>query len=367
MMLLKRKIQISAIVLFIVFLADSVMSCTVPVFQYAMERWAQSYYHGVLFYKGSLSQEDKETFASFQQMLKKNNSLLNLQVEKLNVESKPGQYKQLLKGTDPGHLPALALWYPRQKGQNKPFWIGELQMSVLANIAKSSKRREMTGHLIEGSPVVWLLVYPQEQENIQAQLNNLKGGIAKSIEAMKKSPQFKPILEGNGKEVSFPVITISSGSREESVVLSMITGLRDGSSVKEPVVIPVFGRGRALTTFTADKISEERIYNIMTFLMSPCACQIKMASPGTDMLVQANWQKAFDEYSQQNTSPTLTGVMPDSSSETTMNTENDTIIDLTTDQQSSFVNSKIVTSAGGIIGILVIVIGIVTVIVLKRK
>ena len=367
MMLLKRKVQISVIALFLIFLANSVMSCTVPVFQYAMERWTQSYYHGVLLYSGNLSQEEKETFASFHRMLKNNNSLLNLQVEKLNVESRPDQYKRLLKGADPGNLPALALWYPRQKGQNKPFWIGDLQMSDLEKIGESSKRREITGHLIKGSPVVWLLVYPQGHDNKQVPLNSLQSGITKSVEAMKQRPQYKPLLGENGKEVSFPVVTLSAGSQKESVVLSMITGLRDGSSVKEPIVIPVFGRGRALTTFTADKISEERIYNIMTFLMSPCACQIKMASPGTDMLVQANWQKAFDAYPQQNASPTLTGVMPDSSSESTLTTENDTIIDLTTDQQSSFIGSKIITSAGGIIGILAIVIGIVTMIVLKRK
>ena len=210
-----------------------------------------------------------------------------------------------------------------------------------------------------------MLIRPGDQSGEQEYLKRLEDGIAQSVNAMKQSPQFKLILENGENEVSFPIVTVSAGSAEESVLISMITGLQDISSIKDPIVIPVFGRGRALTTFTGDEIDKDLIYNVMSFLLSPCACQIKMASPGTDMLIKANWQKSFDQYSQQNTSPALTSVMPDSSSTITM--ENDSIIDLTTGQSSSIFSSRIIGSAGGIIGIFVIVIGIVTVIILKRK
>jgi|GEM_PF-5232970 len=365
MKMIKKAFRIYLITILLVLSAQTAFSCTVPVFQYAIERWNQSYYDGVLLYEGNLTQKERETYAEFQKMLQKNNSLLNLRIEKLDVSSQPDKYQQLLKDLRPDDLPALALWYPRQKGESEPFWVGDFQMQSLSKIVQSAKRREVTSHLIGGSPIVWMFIHPANQNVHKEKLGSLKNGISQSVSLMKQSPQFKPILENGGDEVTFPVVTVSAGSPEESVLISMITGLQDISSIKDPVVIPVFGRGRALTTFTADKINRDRIYNIMSFLLSPCACQIKMASPGTDMLIKAQWEKAFGEFASLDNTPALTSVMPDSSA--TINTENDSIIDLTTDQHSSFFSSRVIGSAGGIIGIFVLIIGIITVIILKRK
>ncbi|MGM0531263.1 MAG: hypothetical protein ACQER7_07925 [Bacteroidota bacterium] len=366
---MKKRIKAIAILIFLLFGAHAVMSCTVPVFQYAMERWNQSFYDGVLLYRGSLSQEEKETFASFQEMLSKDNSVLNLRIEKLDIESNPDQYEQLLQDAKPGELPALALWYPREKGNNKPFWTGQLEMPVLKKMVESAKCREVTEHLIGGSPVVWVLVQPPGQTDKDETVVRLKEGIANTVADMKQNPQFETLLKSDEGEVSFPLVEVSADNAGESVLLSMITGLKEDSKIKKPLVVPVFGRGRALTTVTADNITQERIYDIMRFLMSPCACQVKMASPGTDLLVKGNWEKAFDESSQGSSSPTLTSVRPDSSStsNSTITAENDSIIDLTTDQNASFFSSKIVNTTGTIIGILVVVIGVITVIVLKRK
>jgi len=362
-------LKFSMVFLVVLLGARPVFSCSVPVFQQAMERWRQSSYDGVLFYRGSLNQEEQETFASLQEMMRKDNSVLNLRIEKLDVDSKSDQYEQLLQGVKPDKLPALALWYPREKGNRDPFWVRPLQSQVLEKIVESGKRREMASHLVEGCPVVWLLVYPSGEKNKEATLNSLREKISKSVTSMKQNPRFKPIIENGDSEVSFPVVTISADNPEESVLLSMITGFKEGSSVNKPVVLPIYGRGRALTTVTTDELDEDLIYNIMSFLLGPCSCQTKAANPGTDMLVKANWEKASDSFSQESPSM-LTSVRPDSGSANTSSTltaENDSIIDLTTDQHSSFFNTKIVSSVGGIIGILVVIMGVLTWIVLKRK
>ena len=365
MRMIKKEFKIFSITILLVLFGQVTFSCTVPVFQYALERWNQSYYDGVLLYEGNLTQKEKETYAEFQEMLQKNNSLLNLRMEKLDVSSQPDKYQQLLKNLRPDRLPALALWYPRQKGQGEPFWIGDFQMPVISNIVESDKRHEVSNHLVDGSPIVWMLIAPGGHSDHKETLNRLRTAISESVGVMKQSPQFKPLIVNGENEISFPVVTVSAENSEESVLLSMVTGLSEGSSLKQPMVVPVFGRGRALTTFPAHEIDEELIYNIMSFLLSPCACQIKMASPGTDMLIKAQWEKAFGQFASMDNTPALTSVMPDSS--TTITTENDSIIDLTTDQHSSFFSSRVIGSAGGIIGILVVIIGIITVIILKRK
>jgi len=365
---LKKNTNRYLITLLLLLGSQFAMSCTVPVFQYAMERWTQSYYEGVLLYQHELSEEEKAIFTRFQKMFRENNALLNLRVEKMDVHANSGKYQRLIKDYEPENLPALALWFPRQKGKIEPFWTGKLQIEQLEHIIKSAKRKEITGHLLEGSPLVWMLIAPGDQYPVKDYFRRLKDGISVSVEAMKKQPQYRPLIVKEDEVVTFPVVTVSADNPDESVLVSMVTGIQDGVSLDEPIVVPVFGRGRALTSFPAKEISKEQIYNIMTFLMSPCACQIKMASPGMDMLIKAEWSEAFDEYAQPASTPTLTSVMPDSTKPAAAITaENDSIIDLTTGGNSSFMHSRILNSTLGIIGILVVILGILTVIVLKRK
>jgi hypothetical protein len=84
----------------------------------------------------------------------------------------------------------------------------------------------------------------------------------------------------------------------------------------EPVIFPVFGRGRALYALIGEGINTDNIREAVAFIVGPCGCEIKMLNPGVDLLMAANWDAAamqfYEEfYETYNEVPELTGVMPE--------------------------------------------------------
>jgi hypothetical protein len=94
----------------------------------------------------------------------------------------------------------------------------------------------------------------------------------------------------------------------------------------EPVVFPVFGRGRVLYALIGQGITTDNIRETIAFLVGPCGCEIKMMSPGVDLLMAANWDAAAMQFYQEfyetyNEVPELTGVMPEAPADANLQTE----------------------------------------------
>jgi hypothetical protein len=90
----------------------------------------------------------------------------------------------------------------------------------------------------------------------------------------------------------------------------------------QPVVFPVFARGRALYALIGEGINTENIRETISFLVGPCGCEIKMMNPGVDILMAAKWDEAamkfYEEYSETYVEiPEVTGVMPEAPAATT--------------------------------------------------
>jgi hypothetical protein len=64
----------------------------------------------------------------------------------------------------------------------------------------------------------------------------------------------------------------------------------DLAAVREPIVFPIFGRGRALYALVGKGIRAETIEQAATFLIGKCSCQVKEQNPGTDLLLTADWK-----------------------------------------------------------------------------
>ncbi len=66
---------------------------------------------------------------------------------------------------------------------------------------------------------------------------------------------------------------------------------RDLAGFKEPLLFPVFGRGRALYALAGKGINRETLDEAATFLIGKCSCQVKELNPGVDLLLAADWDK----------------------------------------------------------------------------
>ena len=80
----------------------------------------------------------------------------------------------------------------------------------------------------------------------------------------------------------------------------------------EPMVFPVFGRGRLLGCLFGEYITKKHIDEATFFLSGACSCEVKDLNPGVDLLMAAPWDYVvMNSFIEDEPLPELTGVLPD--------------------------------------------------------
>jgi len=293
-----------------------VQACSTPVFRYALERWPADFYDGVLVHRGPIA-DDHPAARLFEG---ETAEFLNLRLSRMDLDSAAEEdVKNLLGDKVPEKLPALVLWYPWQKGRAAPFWSGEFTPATVAVLIQSATRQEVAKRLSEGEAGVWIFVESGDKDKDKAALELLKKELKiVTKELMEFAP---PIEEMDQPSVSFDFSTVSLSRTDpnERMLLSMIMRSEPDLDeyVKEPMAVPVFGRGRALYTLIGEGINADNIREAAAFLTGPCGCEIKMMNPGVDLLMAVNWDGAVMQYYEEfyataeEELPELTSVFPD--------------------------------------------------------
>jgi hypothetical protein len=168
-------------------------------------------------------------------------------------------------------------------------------------VFQSPARDEIARRLLAGHSVVWLLVTSTDQaRNDQAR---------RTLEQHLRTTTDKIALPDGiglpGSElyseipllVKFSVLEIRSDDPHEKFLVDLFRGFRpDVLDGGDPLVVPVFGRGRALEVLPASKLNAGLVEDLCGFLSGACSCQVKDQNPGFDLLFSVDWnQKLFGE------------------------------------------------------------------------
>lgn len=316
---MKKHLTMMIMLGFLILLPQSAFACAVPVFRYALERWVPDYYEAVLIHKGKIAEDDPA--ASL--LRDKTEEFLNLQISEIDIESSTeDEIKGLLGDKVPATLPAIALWYPWQKGRAAPFWIGEFNTSTVEALAQSPVRSQLGERLTKGQSGVWVFLESGNADKDKASLELLKQVLEEATKELKEMESFVDESEVPGVTYEFSVVSVSRSNPQEEILRTMLLNSEpDLQEYKdEPVVFPVFGRGRSLYALVAAGISADNIRETIAFLTGPCGCEIKMLNPGVDLLMAVDWdtavmkfyEKFYEEYYQmEEPQPELTSVFPE--------------------------------------------------------
>ncbi|MBN2058896.1 MAG: hypothetical protein JW882_00650, partial [Deltaproteobacteria bacterium] len=237
-------------------------------------------------------------------------------IREVDIASFPEEkLTDLLKGPVPDKLPVFAIWYPDQMGEKAPIWIKELAPSFVEAFIQSPKRKELAESLINGESVVWIFIPSGNAKKDEPAKALIERELDVAIQTYSKMPY--TILSGaKQKKLSygFPIMTVSPHDPAERLFIDML--LKSESDLyehtDEPMVFPVFGRGRALGCLFGEYITERNIQDASAFLSGSCSCEVKALNPGVDLLIAAPWdQVVFDSFVEDTPLPELTGVMPD--------------------------------------------------------
>ena len=253
--------------------AATAWGCQVPVFRYALERWEPGRY---LVKAPAVVSVDTLTNAE--------------------VQVTPG-------------IESLQLHYPRQLRQAsaKPIWTAPMNAENLRLMLDSPMRQTLKQRLLSGQSAVWLLIESGDvakdnaaaavmEAGLQAAQEKLKlpDGVITQDEASdpKKLHENADILQSDlPLKIEFSTLRLSRQNQQEAALTAMLMHIEPDlvDYVKEPMVFPIFGRGRALEPMIGKGLHADNIYEAAAYLCGACSCEIKEQNPGIDLLMSADW------------------------------------------------------------------------------
>jgi hypothetical protein len=169
-----------------------------------------------------------------------------------------------------------------------------LAEAVSADLFDSPVRRRLRRRLLDGHSVVWLVVQSDNAAKTQRVTSRLEQQLA-------RLPQQIQLPEGIGLPGSelyadvplvlkFSVLTIDPADPRERFLVQLLTGLRQQAfDAGEPLLVPVFGRGRALEVIPGEDLQGPLAGDLTRFLCGACSCQVKEQNPGFDLLMTVDW------------------------------------------------------------------------------
>ena len=296
------------IALFVFVLPAVALSCQVPVFRFALERWVPDAYRVSVSpgRSGEFTPEEKtliELLKSWQSGSDGESRILaNLHIEVTDTGKESDQA-------------SFEVSYPEKaRGfSTKPIWEGPLTEENVKGLVDSPVRREIVKLILEGQSAVWVLVESGNREEDQSAAGTVLSSAAEARDTLRISPGVMTRSQAESKEnfaavnaddilqsevplkIDYSLVRIRRDDPSESLFLSMLLSIEDDLEqyAGEPMVFPVFGRGRLLEPLIGRGIRTENLLDYASYICGACSCEVKDKNPGVDLLITADWDSAL--------------------------------------------------------------------------
>jgi hypothetical protein len=261
-----------------------------------MERWHVDVYEIVVFHEAPFNTEDTSTVSWLLQHSYENNPSANFLVTAVDLSTETDDsMRALWESLDSPGLPLLVVRQPESGMYRGSVWSGQLSMDAARKIVDSPARQEIAERLLEGEAAGFVLLsggnLSQDNEAAKFVLEQLS--MAES--ELTLSPQFLKRTDlaelGAKKTPDFSLIRLCRDDPAEEVFVDMLMYSEPGlfEYQEDPMVFPVFGRGRALYALAGRGITRDNIYAACEVTIGPCSCTVKDGNPGVDILIVADW------------------------------------------------------------------------------
>ncbi len=282
--------------------ASTALACSVPVFRYALEHWNAAPFQAFVFHRGPLSDAQRTSVRELGKDGLAGKMHANISVRTVDLEQDPPPELlamwQQARSSGGEMLPQLVVQFPATNRVSSVFWSAPLTADSAAQLLDSPVRKEIVQRLGEGQSAVWLVLEsgdPARDSAAAALLDARLKHLASILQLPKLDAQ--DIANGlvstgqQGMRLEFSMLRIARNDPREQPFIGMLLGAeKDLADAKVPLVIPVFGQGRALYALVGDGIKSETIDKAATFLIGKCSCEVKEQNPGFDLLLGADWK-----------------------------------------------------------------------------
>ena len=304
----------------LVTLAAAAFACQVPVFRFALERWEADDYRIVVFEKGPRTADTEALIDRLQRASRQNEDsrgTSNILIEVADVDNlTEAQQWSLLGWEELEIFPAMQVYYPESTGVETALWQGGLSNATVSALLASPVRTKLVERLTTGDSAVWIVVKSGDvvadsaaREKLQASLDSAEASLQipegvirpeeleEAINSRDVPVEMDDVLRSRiPLKIAFSVLELDPEDPAEAIFSRMLLHADTGSSpVREPLAIPVFGRGRMMPGVPASRFSENTIAAAAGYLCGACSCQVKEQNPGRDLLVGTDWSKHLQD------------------------------------------------------------------------
>jgi hypothetical protein len=289
-------------------------ACNIPVFRYALERWNSDDYELIVFHNGELAAASIERLKSIEaaqapqklgSVLTKNGNLRIVRVRLDSIDASSDGLENHRKYWEEKlkiqHLKQLneigqfaVLRTSRIAEQTIELWHGKLEEFQFKSAMNSPVRTELCRRLMRGDAIVWLVLKSRQSAKNEA-VTKLLSQKCKELSRTLELPDGIG-LPGSELYSDAPLLldfsTLEFDSESEPHLAKLFSKLDPlSAAADEPLIIPVFGRGRALEVIPGNRLDSGMIGDLAVFLSGACSCQVKERNPGFDLLLNFNWHK----------------------------------------------------------------------------
>jgi hypothetical protein len=265
----------------------AVLACSTPVFQYALEYWSADLYDVVISEHGPV--RPGIMTAAMAVVQGEGEGVANIALRS-REEADLASGEARLTVRFPGHPPGMA-----------PLWTGPWSADSLRSIVDSPLRDRLADELLRGATAVFLFLPCGEEEADQAARARLLATLDELSRTLELPPQdegLTGITEDSSAPVApairLPVLDVPRDAPAEDFLRAMLRASEpDLADLREPMVFPVFGRGRLLYAIVGRGINRDVLAETCMFLTAACSCQVKAQNPGIDLLLRADWERVL--------------------------------------------------------------------------
>lgn len=297
-------------------LGEPASACAIPVFRYALERWQSDLFEVDVFHRGPLSPMDRAAVSALEDHSTTNGGNVNLEVVLCDIETTLAEDLQTVwMGLAEPSAPYAVVRAPGGRSGSPVIWKGPL-----ANIPQSwgdtSTERELQRRLLAGDSIVWVVLAGQNATDSDQVTKTMLGQFPTLAEEIPLPPGIglpgSQLMSAIPLEMRFSAMNVSYHDAAATWLRRCAMAMsRAPVTAADTLVLPVFGRGRALTPLKPEDVDAESLEELSRFLCGACSCQVKELNPGFDLLLAINWdEQLFDPNATPITSPSEKAASP---------------------------------------------------------
>ncbi len=294
----RRTLIQTVVALAIAMSAAFAIACNVPVFRYALERWRPDVCQVIVFQDGELSEDQDLQLRLLEKNAAKKGAAANAEIVRSLVQKESDRKRKelwlSLRDNPRVTLPWVVIQTSLGTGQSISHWAGSLADASKANLFQSPIRSELSRRLLRGDSVVWLML----KSNDEKADRSIRDLLAVELDRLSKKLQLPDGIGLPGSELysevplflKFTILELDPKDPQEELLVKLMLGFETDTR-NEPMLAPVFGRGRALEVIPAKQLNAGLIEDLTMFLCGACSCQVKERNPGFDLLLSTDWDR----------------------------------------------------------------------------